>query len=47
MYQQDDAFLAAIQNDEPVPIPGEEGRADVAIAVAMLVAGKTGETVRI
>lgn len=47
MFQQDEAFLDAIQNDLPVPIPGEEGRADVAVARAILLAGKTGETVRL
>ncbi|HQK23350.1 MAG TPA: Gfo/Idh/MocA family oxidoreductase [Candidatus Latescibacteria bacterium] len=47
MFQQDDAFLEALQADRPVPIPGEEGRADVAVAAAILLAGKTGETVRL
>jgi predicted dehydrogenase len=39
------AFVEAILKDEPVPIPGEEGRAAVEIACAAYRSMKTGESV--
>jgi UDP-N-acetylglucosamine 3-dehydrogenase len=45
MYLQDGKFLDAIINDTDVPIPGEEGRANVAVALAMLESGQTMQSV--
>lgn len=45
MYMQADQFLRAIQTGTPVPIPGEEGRADIAVALAILDSGETGRRV--
>jgi hypothetical protein len=45
MYLQDGKFLDAIINDTDVPIPGEEGRANVAVALAMLESGQTMQPV--
>ena len=44
MYLQDEGFLTAIQEGTPVPVPGEEGRADVAIARAILDSSAQGRT---
>lgn len=40
-------FVEAIRNDTPVSIPGEDGRANVEIGLAIVESGRTGEVVRL
>jgi predicted dehydrogenase len=39
------AFIEAIRNDGPSPVPGEEGRTNIAIACAIVESGQTGKVV--
>ncbi|MBK35649.1 MAG: hypothetical protein CME26_09005 [Gemmatimonadetes bacterium] len=40
-------FIEAILNDSPSPVPGEEGRINVAIAAAIVESGRTGSVVQL
>ncbi len=40
-------FIEAIRNDGPSPVPGEEGRINIAIACAIVESGNTGKVVRL
>ncbi len=44
-HDQHEAFVSAIRNDRPVPVPGEIGRRDVAIAKAVYLAAEEGRSV--
>ena len=40
-------FIRAIREDDVSPIPGEDGRANIEIGLAIIESGKTGEVVRL
>jgi len=44
---QDADFVRAIREDAPSPIPGQDGRANVEIGLAIIESGRTGEVVRL
>ena len=44
---QDADFVRAIRADAPSPIPGEDGRANIEIGLAIIESGRTGEVVRL
>lgn len=44
-WNVDTDFVRAIQEDAPAPIPGEEGRANVEIGLAIVRSGETGEAI--
>ena len=44
---QDEDFIRAIREDDASPVPGEDGRANVEIGLAIVQSGQTGEVVRL
>jgi len=44
---QDADFVRALREDAPPPIPGEEGRANVEVALAIMESGETGAVVNL
>ncbi len=44
---EDADFIRAIREDDESPIPGEDGRANVEIGIAIVESGKTGEVVKL
>ena len=44
---EDADFIRAIREDDESPIPGEDGRANVEIGLAIVESGKTGEVVKL
>ena len=44
---QDADFIRAIREDDESPIPGEDGRANVEIGLAIVESGRTGEVVKL
>lgn len=42
---QDEDFVRAVREDAASPVPGEDGRADVEIGVAIVESGRTGQAV--
>lgn len=43
----DGDFIRAIREDDPAPVPGEDGRANIEIGLAIIESGKTGEIVKL
>ena len=44
---QDADFVRAIREDDAAPIPGEDGRANIEIGLAIIESGRTGEVVKL
>ena len=40
-------FVRAVREDAPAPVPGEDGRANVEIGLAIVESGRTGEVVQL
>jgi predicted dehydrogenase len=44
---EDADFIRAIREDDKSPIPGEDGRANVEIGLAIMESGKTGQVAKL
>jgi len=44
---QDEDFIRAIRQDDASPVPGEDGRANVEIGLAIVESGRTGQVVKL